>query len=515
LLRIERTYLNSDDWEVMENANTNMSYSSFVGYVLNKVLKSEDTLRSYLPCDSVDAHFRGYIHIHKLPHSLWIPYCAGWSMDTLLMKGLKTPTINSKPAKHFDTAVSQLITFFYLMAQEWTGAQAVSCFDLYMAPFIANDKLDDHSIRQVIQRLLYELNYPARTGYQSPFTNITIALDTVKAFLMKPAIVGGIPTGECVGDYLYRAEDIVRIMMEEYIKGDATAQPFTFPIPTIYITPNFDWNGHRWGELTDLIFEALAKRGVAYIMSGYATNVENLYAMCCRLTIDVSKLSPHGMWATPDATGSIGVVTLNLPRLAYLSNGDWDTFEGLVRIECDIARKVLTTFRYRYVKSLENGLMPMTKEYLISNFKHHYNTIGIIGLPEAVANFMGNPKLWLEESTREMERAVELMRKMVRLVREITVEYWREDNIPYNVEEVPGESTSYRLASLDSRLFKEDIEKGEYFMPNVDGVPFYSNSIVPYYADVPIYLRAKWEGEVQQEFTGGVMMHLFLNEEPL
>ena len=528
IAKIENTYLDEAVWDVKENANANISYSNFLGFLLDKVIKRREVLNWYLPSDVVDSYFKGDIHIHKLPHSLWIPYCAGWSLQKLLMIGLKTPTIFSKPAKHLDTAVSHLVNFFFLTAQEWSGAQAVSGFDIYMAPFINIDDLDEHAISQAMQRLLYELNYPSRTGYQSPFSNITLAVDTVKQFLESPAIVGGKIVGQAK-DYIDEIITLDRILFELYLRGDEKGQPFTFPIPTIMITENFDWNGHRWGELSDLIFEALAKRGVAYIMNGYATNVEALYAMCCRLTINVSKINnglflngmtnggrshnPRGIWATPDATGSIGVITLNLPRLAYLSKGEWDTFKELLRLYCEKARRLLSIWRERYTRNIMWGLMPMTKKYL-GHLMNHYSTIGIIGLPEAAANFLRNPNLWFEDSTKEMRRAVSTMKKMVALIREITEEYERIDKVPYNVEEIPGESTAYRLASLDCRIFKDIVTKGEWAMPTVDGTPFYSNSIVPYYTDVPLTYRAEWEGEVQQEFTGGVMMHLFLAELP-
>ncbi len=202
-----------------------------------------------------------------------------------------------------------------------------------------------------------------------------------------------------------------------------------------------------------------------------------------------------------------------MPRLAYLSKGEWDRFEELVEEHCEIAREVLNLWRQRYELSMKRGLMPMTTTYL-GHLMNHYNTIGILGLPEAAANLMREPKLWIEGSTREMEKAVLLMRRMVRLVRSIVERFEQEDKVPYNVEEVPGESAAYRLALSDCREFHEAVEEGEWAMPAVNGVPFYSNSIVPYYADVPIHLRAKWEGIVQQEFTGGVMMHLFLGEEP-
>ncbi len=543
LSRLEEEYLGERDWEVKENANETKSYSNFRNYVFEKLVKKPEVLREFLPAQAVEAHFRGDLHIHKLPDSLWIPYCNGWSYRRVLKLGLRTPGVVSRPAKHFDTAVAHLVNLFFMGAQEFTGAQAVSAFDLYVAPFVAHDGLNYERVKQVLQGMLFELNYPARAGYQSPFTNITLVLDTSRSMLDGDAYIAGKPNGR-LGDYVEEAALVARALFELYKEGDGLGQPFTFPIPTLMITRDFDWNGRRWGELTDLIFEALAAKGTAYLLNGYASNVEALYAMCCRLTIDVNHVLNHGsltlslgftsvdaeeayedflrtrerskaygIWALPDATGSIGVVTINMPRLAALSEGEWEVFEDLLRGQLERARQVLLTWRKRYERSLRAGLMPITKVYL-GHFRHHFNTFGLIGLPEAAANFMRNPKVWFEGSKKEMQEAIEIEKRMVRLVREYAEECEQEDGYLYNVEEIPGESTGYRLARLDLEMFREEYRKGEVLIPSDGAAPFYSNSVVPYYADVPIHQRAIWEGEVQQEFTGGVMMHLFLAERP-
>lgn len=952
----EEEYMQMKDWEVQENANTNLSYSNFMNFLYGKLLKRKDVLNVYLHSDSVEMHFNGDLHIHKLPHSLWIPYCCGWSMERILKRGLKTPNIISRPARHFDTAVAHMANFFFMGAQEWTGAQAISAFDLFVAPFVRNDSLDYRRIKQILQGMLFELNYPARAGYQSPFTNITLVMDTSKDILEGRAYIGGEVKGK-LGDYVSEALMVDKALFELYLEGDSIGQPFTFPIPTIMLTRNFDWNGRRWGELTDLIFEALARRGTAYLLNGYASNVEAIYSMClhpseyilvkdkskvslltmaelfekyvgeelgdgwyttktdvyavslnpetyklewtkirrlfklksrkmaiirtrdgrkvkatlshpfvvytreglkiklakdikkgdlilvaksssifdknnvvlvdglgevdeelaffiglfiaegnyikldeksskryrkdklfngryysgiqltlnknekdlvewvfefiikrygtipkirydkrwsnvvyiliynhvlttamirngvggksenkripwfiwnspkkvirafidgllegdgykkdlelhinnerlakeislmlnliglpatirirkdsqmvrithihgrsskkmryvrdtifnrvprcivqthsgmsyhkgnysiitlikhkaltkeaekiinsdfsvipvsnveiidlateqefidieleknhlfvhslgtithncCRLTIDTSKLSKqyfslkispmmlkndgnedeieeylksnrhaYGIWALPDATGSIGVVTLNMPRLALLSKGEWDLFEELLYSRMSIARKVLLTWRKRYEKNLKVGLMPLTRLYL-GHLRNHFNTFGIIGLPEAAANFMRDPMVWNEESERNMIEAVSIMKRMVSLVRKKAEEWEKIDGYLYNVEEIPGESTGYRLARIDAKMFREEYRRGEILIPSDGTAYFYSNSIIPYYAEVPIYKRAQWEGEVQQEFTGGVMMHIFLYESP-
>ena len=539
---IVEAYMKKADWEVYENSNTNLSYSNFRNYLFDKFVKNPHILSRYLPAKAVKMHFDGDIHIHKLPDSLWIPYCAGWSLEKILRMGLKTPTVVSKPARHLDTAVSHAINFFFMAAQEWTGAVAMSAFDLYVAPFVCRDRVDPGRIKQVLQGMLFELNYPARAGYQSPFTNITLVMDTSKELLKGAAIVGGEPVGT-LGDYLDEALLVDEALMELYTEGDGVGQPFTFPIPTIMLTRDFDWNGRRWGELVDRIFEALARRGAAYLLNGYATNVEALYAMCCRLTIDTSRITnnclklkiperlidggcreeteeylrkhrhAYGIWALPDATGSIGVVTINLPRLAVESRGEWDALEELLMNRLEVARDVLLTWRDRYEKSLEAGLMPLTKTYL-GHFWNHFSTFGLIGLPEAAANFLREPKLWFEAERRRMLEAASVMKRIVSFVRKVAEEYEEEDGFLYNVEEVPGESTAYRLAMLDYARYKERVESGEVCVPGDETAFFYSNSIVPYYADVPIYERAELEGEVQREFTGGVMMHLFLGESP-
>lgn len=529
----EEKYLKEADWEVHENANTTISYSDFLGFMMEKILKTPEVLSNYLPKEAISMHINGDIHIHKLPHSLWIPYCIGWSYSKILRIGLKTPTIVSRPARHLDTAISHLINFFYLASQEWTGAQATSAIDLYAAPFVCYDQLPYEKVKQNIQKMFFELNYPSRLGYQSAFTNVTIALDTNKMLLESEAIVNGRHIG-LLGDYFDEALTIAKAIFELSIEGDSLGQPFTFPIITLMLTPNFDWNGRRWGELSDLIFTALAKRGTAYLLNGYSSNVESLYSMCCRLTLDISKiptLKPskekieefcevlrkgrfaRGIWAMPDATGSIGVVTINLPRIGVLSRGEQSKLEEFLLERLKVAKEVLLEWRRKYEKSLESGLMPMTKTYL-GHLLNHYNTIGLVGLPEMAANFLQNSKLWIEPDGRAIREAASTMKQIVNFTRKVVEEYENEDGYLYNVEEVPAESTAHRLATKDYEKFRKLVDKGEIFIPMGRNIPYYSNSIMPYYTDVPLAERVTWEGEVQQEFTGGVMMHIFLNESP-
>ena len=525
-------YLRETSWDVRENANTTRSYSDFIGYTFNSLLSDYSLLSKYLPIEAVKMHFDGDIHIHKLPHSLWVPYCIGWNYGKILKLGLRTPTIQSNPAKHLSTAVSHLINFFYMASQEWTGAQATSAIDLYMAPFVKYDKLDYTAVKQCIQGMFFELNYPSRLGYQAVFTNITIVLDTVNNYLESEAIVGGKIVGS-LGDFIDQAILVARSIFDLLLEGDAIGQPFTFPITTMTVTRKFDWNGRRWGELIDLILRSMAIRGAVYILNGYIIDVDSLYAMCCRLTVDISRItraeiktikgeleehlrklrSSRGVWAPPDATGSIGVVTINLPRVAILSRGDWSRFIELLDKRLEIAREVLLKWRERYERSLDLKLMPITEVYL-GHLRNHYNTIGLIGLPEATANILGEPNMWSEVNLNLIREGVNLSKKIVKHVVARTMEFEEEDGYMYNVEETPAESAAYRLALRDANLFMDLMRKRRILIPSEGGRPFYSNSIVPYYTNLPITLRAKLEGSVQKEFTGGVMMHLFLYEVP-
>jgi len=505
LKKFEKDYLAQADWEVKENANENISYGNFLSYFLDKVLKRREVLQEYLPKEAIDSHFFGDLHIHKLPHSLSIPYCCGWSFLRILVNGLKTPTVISRPAKHYDTAISHLINFLFIATQEWTGANAVSMFDLYLAPFVRQDRLKYEQIRQGLQKMLFELNYPSRMGYQSPFTNITLVLDTCDEFLSQSAIIGGKPAG-MLADYVDEAISIVKALCDLYMHGDAKHQSFTFPIPTLMLTRDFDWQERRWGELTDKIFQTIVTRGSFYLLNGYATNVKALYSMCCRLLIsteDLKRRVARGIWAIPDATGSVGVITINMPRIAYLCKGNENKFLEILEKQMMLARKILKILRGRYGANLRARLMPLTKEYL-GRFDNHYNTIGVLGLPEACVNFFGH-KEWDFSYVNDYIR---FLKDILAFMLEKCDEFTRKDNLLYNIEETPAESTSYRLATIDKKKFKD------IFAPSENGVVYYSNSIIPYYADVSLIDRIKYEAKVQNLFSGGVIMHIFLYETP-
>ncbi len=524
-------YVGEKSWRVKENANVAKTFTGLFNYIAVESL-ARYALEVFKPY--IDAHVDGWIHMHDLAYSPWIAYCVGWSAEKILREGIIAIDVAARPAKHLDSAADHIANFLMSAQHEWSGAQALSKVDLYLAAFAAHDRASYREVKQNVQRLIYNLNFPSRAGAQTPFTNFTLLLDTVPEALEDPAVVGGKDAGK-LGDYLGEAHEVFRAFAETLLEGDGSGRPFTFPIPTLMVTENFDWNGKRWGELTDLIFEVSARRGSFYFLNALSGNVDPkaAYAMCCRLTIDVSKLAQlelprelklrpfprkqrkGGVWAIPDETGSIGVVTLNLPRLGYEARGDWDKLESMLLNLLGTARKLLQMKRERLEKILREKpfRLPITERYL-GTYRFHYNTVGVIGLPEFAANMMREPRLWFEPEKRKLREAVSVMKKALTMISKVIDEYEEEDQVPYNLEEVPGEGACYRLARLDLDRYRRAVESGDYCMPMHNGTPFYSNSIVPYYAEVPLWTRVELEAEVHPFFTGGVMMHVFLGQQP-
>lgn len=532
-------YISESSWEVKENANVNRSFTGLVHFVTLESFKRYSL--EYVYRFEGRYHRDGYIHIHDLPYSPFVPYCAGWSLEKLLRKGLVTPTVIAKPARHLDSAVDHIVNFLTAAQHEWAGAQAFSNVDLYLAAFVREDGLggDYRKVKQQVQRLVYNLNFPTRVGSQMPFTNFTFILDTVPKILReRRAVIGGV-FREPLESYVDEAINVVKGFIEVYLEGDAIGQPFTFPIPTLIVTRNFDWNERRWGDLSYRIFELAAKRGTFYFLNGVnGVDPTAVFSMCCRLTIDrirVAKLksgislklkpeikehtcitSDHlgGTWAIPDETGSIGVVTINLARLGYLARGDESKLYTLLDELLEVARIHLKNKRERLTKILKSNSinLPITRFYL-GTYDNHYNTIGLTAMPEFVANFLQNPKLWFEPSKRDLLEVVGIYKKLLEHIHSRIGEFECEDGMLYNVEETPAEGAGTRLALVDYTMFKREVENGEFFIPGVEDHPYYSNSIVPYYANIPLHRRIEVESEIQKYFTGGVMMHIFLGEE--
>ncbi len=535
VVKLVEEYIGESNWLVRENANTNKTFTGLFHYVAQEAMKKYSQI---VYESEASFHENGWIHLHDLPFAAWIGYCAGWSMQKLFKIGLVTHTIRARPAKHLDSAVDHVANFLMSSQHEWAGAQAFSGVDLYLGAFVSADCLvrDVKRVEQQVQRLVYNLNFPSRIGAQTPFTNFTILLDTVKTTLDDEAYVGGKAIGK-LGDFVDEAIIVSKALIRVLEEGDAAGQPFTFPIPTVMITDRFDWSGRRWGDLTYEIFKLTATKGSFYFLNAQsgAFDPDMAYAMCCRLTIDKTKLllmngggllslplkdvdsvsTRHlgGVWSIPDETGSIGVATLNMPRIGFEARGNINLLHDLLDYYMDVARAHLMNKRRRLEKILKNKPieLPITRTYL-GTYSYHYNTIGVLGLPEFAANFIGDPQLWIELNRSSIRDAINVMKEALEYMHKKVREFEAEDHVMYNIEEVPGEGASYRLALLDYRMYRKFVELGEFFIPIVGGEPFYSNSIIPYYADLPLPKRIELEAQVQHLFTGGVMMHMHMYE---
>jgi len=495
--RIDEEYRKQTDPNIWENANTYYSYSWWISYFVDRMINRPEVLSEYLPKRAVARHYRGDIHIHKLPLSLWIGYCCGWSLENLLIKGLRAPFLTAVPPRHIDTALAQLNQFILMSSQEWSGAQAVNIFDHYIGVYVVEEKVPYKKLVQEIQRFVFNTNYPLRVGYQSPFVNITLGIGQIMKDI--PLVFRGEYVDDTVESYMDGVIAVNKAIIDTFMKGDRYGRSFSFPIMTIPISEGFDWNGRRWGDLTDRIFELTARRGSYYFLNGYSVDVNSLMAMCCRLTIDMEAV--RGIWAIPPSTGSINYISINLPRLALLDReGKQDFEEGLLDA-MESARECLNAQRRRVEESFKQGLMPLSREYLPS-LEHHYNTIAVIGLPEMGAILRGVP---LEPTY--MSEIVEEERKVLEFMLGVLDEFSEEDGVAYNLEEAPAESTAHKFAKADLRMFGE-----REWIPVFDGEPMYSNSIVPYYVEMSLWERVMLEARVQKLFTGGVMLHIFLRE---
>ncbi|MDV3103759.1 anaerobic ribonucleoside triphosphate reductase [Thermococcus waiotapuensis] len=522
---IIQEYAGWNSLDVLENANRYPGPTGFFAYVMEEALKESVSL---VPKEGKEAHFSGDIYIHKLPYSLYVPYCTGHSTARLLEKGLRTPTIVSRPAKHFDTYVDHIANYLITMQHYFSGAQALSSVEWYAGPFIRRESLDRSKIKQQIQRLVYNLNYPSRVGMQTPFTNFTVTLDAPKKMLEGDYAVYAGKKAEPLGEYEKEAREFFIALTEVLREGDALGQPFTFPIPTIMVTAKMLWDDP---EVFEALFTTAAKRGSFYWLNTNVVDPDASFSMCCRLVIDKNEMKFSfsaedvkeqwlkeverqrfgGLWAMPDVTGSVNVTTVNLPRLALKAKGDDDRFWEEYEKTLEIARKTTDWFRGRYVGLITNygQMYQMIRLYLEEFPRSHFNTIGILGLPEAAAVYLNEPKLWEEGTKKDWIKAAELMKEMVEFATAKAREWMRETGTPWNVEEVPGESAAAKLAVKDLREFPELRD----YLGDPEN-PIYSTSIAPYYGSIDLADRIRVEEKVQRSFTGGVMMHIFLGEEP-
>jgi len=488
-------YLNQSDWRVNENANVNFSLG---GLILHNsgTITANYWLRNIYSKEIAEAHKTAAFHIHDL--SMFSGYCAGWSIRQLIAEGLGgvPDKITSTPATHLSTLVNQIVNFLGIMQNEWAGAQAFSSFDTYLAPFIKKDNLTEKEVRQCIQSFIFGVNTPSRWGSQAPFTNITLDWVCPDDLRDKPAIVGGKEMDFTYGDCQKEMDIINRVFIQLMIEGDAAGRGFAYPIPTYNITKNFDWNN----ENAKLLFEMTAQYGTPNFQNFVNSdlNPNDVRSMCCRLQLDKRELRRRGggLFGADEFTGSLGVVTINMPQIGYLTKNEQQFFVRLDYL-MDLAKESLCTKRKVIQKLLDNGLFPYTRRYL-SKLDNHFNTIGLCGMNECCLNFLGKD-ISTPQGKAFAEKVLTHMRNRLSDYQEITGEL-------FNLEATPAESTSYRLARHDKEQYPDIITSGT-------DEPFYTNSSqlpVDYTSDV--FEALDHQESLQTKYTGGTMFHVFMGE---
>ena len=503
-------YLEIEDWRVKENSNMSYSLQGLNNYLSSTVIAKYWISRIY-PSNIAAAHFSGDIHIHDL--GVLGPYCVGWDIADLLLSGFGgvPGKIESKPAKHFRTALGQIVNFFYTLQGEAAGAQAFSNFDTYLAPFIRYDHLNQKDVEQALQEFFFNMNVPTRVGFQTPFTNLTLDL-TVPDFMKDEGVLfNGKVTEDTYGDMASEMELFNLAFAEIMQQGDSKGRVFTFPIPTYNVTNNFAWDS----PVAQAVFEVTAKYGVPYFSNFMNSDLhpEDVRSMCCRLRIDNRELRKRGggFFGANPLTGSIGVVTLNMPRIGYLSNDEDDFFQRLesimqtARSSLEIKRKALEAFT-------ENGLYPYSRRYLRhvkegygKYWKNHFSTIGLVGINETVLNLLG-----VNITAPEGKRfAVKILTNM----REKLADYQEETGDIYNLEATPAEGTSYRLARIDKRKYPNITAANERFVQTLHAEPFYTNSSqLPVDYEGDLFEALEHQESLQTLYTGGTVFHIFLGE---
>ena len=494
------SYVKVEDWRVKENSTVTYSVG---GLILSNsgAVTANYWLSEIYDNEIADAHRNADIHIHDL--SMLTGYCAGWSLKQLIKEGLGgiEGKITSAPAKHLSVLCNQMVNFLGIMQNEWAGAQAFSSFDTYLAPFVKVDNLDYPEVKKCIESFVYGVNTPSRWGTQAPFSNITLDW-TVPADLAElPAIVGGKPQDFCYKDCKKEMDMINRAFIETMIEGDANGRGFQYPIPTYSITKDFDWSDTQNNRL---LFEMTSKYGTPYFSNYINSDMEpsDVRSMCCRLRLDLRELRKKsgGFFGSGESTGSVGVVTINLPRIAYLSETKEDFYKRLDRM-MDISARSLKIKRDVISKLLDEGLYPYTKRYL-GTFANHFSTIGMIGMNEVGLNAK-----WLRKDLTHVETQ-DFAKEVLNHMRDRLVMYQEEYGDLYNLEATPAESTTYRLAKHDKEQYPDIITAGE-----PGDTPYYTNSShlpVGYTAD--IFDALDIQDGLQTLYTSGTVFHAFLGE---
>jgi anaerobic ribonucleoside-triphosphate reductase len=503
-------YIRKLDWKISENSNMRYSLQGLNNYISSDIT-SEYWLNRIYPPKIRRAHTNGDFHIHDL--SLLSVYCVGWDLKDLLKQGFKgvEGKVESAPPRHLRSALGQIVNFFYTLQGEAAGAQAISNFDTLLAPFIRYDNLSEKDVKQAFQEFVFNINIPTRVGFQTPFTNITLDLHVPAILKNQPVIIGGSERDETYSEFQPEMDIINRAFAEVMIEGDVKGRVFTFPIPTYNITPDFDWDNPN----LEALWKMTGKYGIPYFSNFVNSDMspEDARSMCCRLRLDNRELFKRGggLFGANPLTGSIGVVTINLPRIGYLSENEDDFFNRLREMML-LAKESLSIKRKVLEKFTDKNLYPYSKFYLREikqgsglYWKNHFSTIGIVGMNEACLNFL--------ETDIGSETGQMFSIKVLNFMREMISEIQEETGDIFNLEATPAEGTSYRLSMIDKKMFPQILCANEEGCQN-GGEPFYTNSTqLPVNFTDDIFETLMLQDQLQTKYTGGTVLHIYLGEE--
>jgi len=502
-------YLNLNDWRIKENANMTFSLQG-LNFHISSMITSQYWLNKIYPPEIKKAHLNGDFHIHDL--GILGAYCVGWDLKDLLLVGFKGAKgkIESKPAKHLRSALGQIVNFFFTLQGEAAGAQAFSNFDTYLAPFIRYDHLNYKDVKQIIQEFIFNVNVPTRVGFQTPFTNITLDVEVPKFMKDEHVIIGGKEQKETYSDFQEEMNMFNRAFAEVMTEGDASGRVFTFPIPTYNITKDFGWDDERYNP----IWKMTAKYGIPYFANFVNSdmNPDDVRSMCCHLRLDNRELKKRGggLFGANPLTGSIGVVTINMPKLGYLSKDENEFFERLGKL-MELAKESLEIKRKTLERLTDMGLYPYSKFYLraikssFGNYwTNHFSTIGLIGLNEGSLNLLGK-SIGEKEGHEFAVRVLEFMRNKL-------ADFQQETGHIYNLEATPAEGASYRLARIDKKMFPDIIVANNEEVKN-GAEPYYTNSsLLPVNFTDDIFEALNLQDNLQTKYTGGTVLHIYLGE---
>ncbi len=491
-------YINKKTWRLYENANRIFSIGGCKTFIAEEIIK-EYTLK-HMPQRAAKAHKRGAIHIHDLAHGIG-SYCSGWSILKILIQGLEggPNTIYSRPAKHLSSALGQILNFAGLISQEHAGAQAFNSIDTLLAPFIYYDKLSYPEVKQLIQEFIFNLNVAFRFGHETPFTNITLDIEVPPDLANMPVIIGGQPQDKTYAEFDEERQMIARAIFEVLAEGDGRGGIFRFPIPTINIVKNFPWDT----EVGEKLAWITGKFGLPYFQNCISSGIspDAVRSMCCRLQLDLTELrrKTGGLFGYNDETGSIGVITINLSQLGFLSKSESEFFDRLDDLLI-IAKEALEWKRKIIEENFKRGLFPYTAKYL-KNFDNHFSTIGVIAGEEMCRNFL-NCSIADSEGQR-------FAIKVLKYIRERLKEFQQETGHLYNLEATPAEGASYRLARIDRKQFGNKI-----YVSGIGHRCYYVNStLLPYNHGMDLIEVLRHQEPLQSLYSGGTVQHIFLGEQ--